>query len=121
MHRLVAQIPIDLADALRQVEGGPDGDTAHFVFDFYAMHGRGAGGGGDDMGEGPVVNSEEAEGESRRWRAVHESDPVSNLKLRDFMRQQMAAAAGAHGNGFGAMLSRMDPAVAVQLRQALAA
>ena len=34
------------------------------MFDFYAVHGRGAG--GNDMGEGPVVNSEDAEGESRR-------------------------------------------------------
>ncbi len=49
---------------LHQVEGGPDGDAAHFAFDFYAMHGRG--GGGNDMGEGPVVTSEDAEGESRR-------------------------------------------------------
>jgi len=56
-----------------------------------------------------------------RWRAVHEADPVSNLKLRDFMRQQMAAAAAAHGDGFDAALRRLDRAVAAQLRQALAA
>jgi len=52
---------------------------------------------------------------------VHEADPVSNLKLRDFMRQQMAAAAAAHGDGFDAALRRLDRAVAAQLRQALAA
>ncbi len=60
VHRITAECAL-----LRQVEGGPDGDAAHFAFDFYAMHGRG-GGGGNDMGEGPVVNSEDAEGESRR-------------------------------------------------------
>ena len=52
---------------------------------------------------------------------MHEADPVSNLKLRDFMRQQMATAAAAHGAGFDAALRRLDPAVAAQLRQALAA
>lgn len=46
---------------------------------------------------------------------------MSNFKLRDFMRQQMAAAAAAHGDSFDAALRRLDPAVAAQLRQALAA
>jgi hypothetical protein len=91
-----------------QVEGGPDGDTAHFSFDFYAMHA--ARGSRNDMGEGPVVNTEEAAGES---------DPVSNVKLRAFMQQQLQAAAAAHGESLNSALGKLDPAVAGQLRQAL--
>lgn len=102
---------------LAQVEGGPDGDTAQFSFDFYSMHS--ARGGGHDMGEGPVVDSEDAAGESNRWRRVHEADPVSNIKLRAFMQQQMQAAAAAHGEALNVALSRLDPAVLGQFRQAL--
>ena len=47
------------------------------MFDFYAMHGRG-GGGGNDMGEGPVVNSEDAEGESRRCELIAAREPQPN-------------------------------------------
>lgn len=71
------------------------------------------------MGEGPVVNTEEAAGESDRWRRLHESDPVSNVKLRAFMQQQLQAAAAAHGESLNSALGQLDPAVAGQLRQAL--
>lgn len=67
-----------------------------------------------------AVNSEEAEGESSRRLALHEADPVVILCLSAFARQQLEAAAAAHGVALSAALNAISPSLAGQLQAMLA-
>lgn len=68
---------------------------------------------------GAVVPSEEAEGESNRKKALVEGDPVANLTLSSWAKQQLQAAAGVHGATLTAALNAMDATMAGQLRAML--
>ena len=61
-----------------------------------------------------TVNSEEAEGEARRRKALSDADPVNLLWLSAFAKQQLDAAAGVHGPALNAALGALDPTLAEQ-------
>ena len=63
-----------------------------------------------------TVNSEEAEGEARRRKALSDADPVNLLWLSAFAKQQLDAAAGVHGPALNAALGALDPTLAEQLK-----
>lgn len=79
------------------------------------------GGAGHDMDDaGAVVPSEEAEGESNRRKALVEADPVASLRLSAWAKQQLEAAAGAHGgDALSGALNAMDASLAGQLKAML--
>lgn len=68
---------------------------------------------------GAVVPSEEAEGESARRKSLVDADPVANLRLSAFAKQQLEVAAGVHGGALSAALNAMDGSLAGQLKAML--
>ena len=86
------------------------GGQVHYGYDFYNHNS-----GGEDE-HAATVNSEEAEGESERRKQLHKRDPVNRLRLSAFCKQQLEAAAVAHGAALAAALNGMDPAIAGQLK-----
>lgn len=72
---------------------------------------------GDDPNT--VVPSEEAEGECNRKKALVEADPVANLTLSAFAKQQLEVAGGVHGAALNAALNAMDPSMGGQLKTML--
>ncbi len=72
---------------------------------------------GDDPNT--VVPSEEAEGECNRKKALVDADPVANLTLSAFAKQQLEAAGSVHGVALNAALNAMDPSLGGQLKSML--
>lgn len=65
-----------------------------------------------------TVASEEATGEVERRRALAEADPINRLRLRDALREGLAACAALHGADFHAAMAALHPTQAEQLRAA---
>ena len=68
------------------------------MFDFYVMHGRG-GSGGNDMSEGPVANSEDAEGESRRCGSIRSATAFGNTVFNKIPASHCQATSGEMQSG----------------------
>jgi hypothetical protein len=96
-----------------QVEGSGEGPT--FGYDYYNANLRAE----DDFGGAAVVNSEDAEGECNRRRALFEADPVNSLKLSAFLAEKLHQSATVHGAALNAALSRLDATISGQLNAAL--
>jgi hypothetical protein len=125
---LCALLPAPLPPLLARL----DLIAAHVTAVWFEMEGPEAGGGAgygaeyfaaaaaprdDDIHA--AVNSEEAEGEAGRRRALLAADPVPALALAAFCKSQLEAAAGAHGGALNAALNALDPALGAQLKAML--
>ena len=98
-----------------QVEGSDLAGSLPIAYGL--LGGRCGESGGNDVNA--AVPSEEAVGECERRQALVDVDPVANLKLSAFAKQQMEVAAGVHGGALQAALAAMDATLAGQLKAML--
>ncbi|KAL4857594.1 Importin-11 [Chlorella vulgaris] len=99
-----------------ELEGSDLANTLPITYELLSG-GRGSAAAVDDLHA--VVPSEEAVGECQRRQALVDADPVANLKLSVFAKQQMEVAAGVHGGALQAALGGMDATLAGQLKAML--
>jgi len=66
-----------------------------------------------------LVESEDAEMEGKRRKALGRVDPVRQVGLGVFVREQFNKARGVHGEGFDVVLNGMDSALSGQIRTML--
>jgi hypothetical protein len=66
-----------------------------------------------------LVESEDAEMEGKRRKALGRVDPVRHVGVGVFVREQFNKARGVHGEGFDVILNGMDSALSGQIRTML--
>lgn len=66
-----------------------------------------------------LVESEDAEMEGKRRKAVGRGDPLRQVGVGVFVREQFNKARGVHGEGFDVVLNGMDSALSGQIRTML--